>query len=163
MNMNQDSAKLTLYVPEYRDLWFRQRMLADEETMSYNHAWGGTVPFPEEDWQDWYDFWVVNPEDGRIYRFLKDASGEFVGEIAYHPDPELQACIADVIIYAPFRGRGYGSRALDLLCALAAENGLTCLYDDIAIDNPAADMFLRHGFREESRTEEKIILRIDLH
>ncbi len=27
---------LTLYEPNYEDLWFRQMMLADEDTMSYN-------------------------------------------------------------------------------------------------------------------------------
>ncbi len=34
---------LTLYEPKYEDLWFRKMMLADEDTMSYNHAWGGTI------------------------------------------------------------------------------------------------------------------------
>lgn len=41
---------LTLYEPKYEDLWFRQMMLADEDTMSYNHAWGGTIPWPEDKW-----------------------------------------------------------------------------------------------------------------
>ena len=41
---------LTLYEPRYEDLWFRQMMLADEETMAYNRAWGGTIPWPEEKW-----------------------------------------------------------------------------------------------------------------
>ena len=36
---------LTLYEPKYEDLWFRQMMLEDEDTMSYNHAYGGTIPF----------------------------------------------------------------------------------------------------------------------
>ena len=43
---------LTLYRPKLSDLWFRQALLADEETMSYNRAWGGTIAFPEEDWAD---------------------------------------------------------------------------------------------------------------
>ena len=29
---------LTLYEPNYEDLWFRQMMLADEDTMSYHRA-----------------------------------------------------------------------------------------------------------------------------
>lgn len=33
-----------------KDLWFRQMFMADEETMSYNHNWGGAIPFPEEEW-----------------------------------------------------------------------------------------------------------------
>ncbi len=39
---------MRLYMPEYKDLWFRQALMADAETMAYNRAWGGTIPFPEE-------------------------------------------------------------------------------------------------------------------
>ena len=54
---------ITLYTPFLEDLWFRQKMMADEETMAYNHAWGGTIPFPKEVWHGWYDFWIVKHED----------------------------------------------------------------------------------------------------
>ena len=37
---------LKIHVPEYKELRFRQEMMADEDTMSYNRAWGGTIPFP---------------------------------------------------------------------------------------------------------------------
>ena len=150
---------LTLYKPKPEDLWFRQMMLGDEDTMSYNHAWGGTIPWPESKWTGWYDAWVVHHEGKRYYRYLKDEGGQFVGEIAYHYDDEIGHAMADVIIYAPHRGRGYGGAALDLLCAAAKENGVAVLYDDLAIDNPAIRLFLRHGFTEDSRTNEKIYLR----
>ncbi len=150
---------LTIYKPQFEDLWFRRMMLADEETMSYNHAWGGTIPWPKAKWGDWYDRWVANPKDGRLYRYVKNSSGDFVGEIAYHYDADMQGFIANVIIFSKYRGRGYGGQALELLCAEARSNGITVLYDDIAIDNPAAALFLRHGFKEEARTAEKIILK----
>ena len=150
---------LTCYKPEYRDLWFRQFMLSDPETMSYNHAWGGTISFPEERWQEWYDFWIREPEGKRFYRYLRDECGTFVGEIAYHFDSGLNGYIADVIVLASQRGKGYGGEALELLCAEAAKNGVPVLYDDIAIDNPAIALFQKHGFIEESRTDEKIILK----
>ena len=153
---------LTLHTPKYEELWFRQQLLADEETMAYNHAWGGTIAFPEERWQDWYDCWLGG-QDGRFfYRYLKEGDGRFVGEIAYHFDDELKCCVADVIVHAKERGRGYGSRGLALLCAAARENGVAVLYDDIARDNPAIGLFLRQGFTEEYRTEEKIILKKEL-
>ena len=41
---------LTLHEPKLSELWFRQAMLEDDETMSYNRAWGGAVGFPEEDY-----------------------------------------------------------------------------------------------------------------
>ena len=150
---------LTIYKPQFEDLWFRRMMLADEETMSYNHAWGGTIPWPKAKWGDWYDRWVANPKDGRLYRYVKNSSGDFVGEIAYHYDADMQGFTANVIIFSKYRGRGYGGQALELLCAEARSNGITVLYDDIAIDNPAAALFLRHGFTEEARTAEKILLK----
>ena len=153
---------LTVYEPKYEDLWFRQMMMADEETMSYNHAWGGTIPFPEEDWQEWYDCQIINSRGRRYYRYLKDEVGSYIGEIAYHYDSDIGGYIANVIICSAFRGKGYGSRALDILCDIAKENGITVLYDDIAIDNPAITMFLKHGFTEEYRADEIIMLKKDL-
>lgn len=153
---------LTLYEPKCEELWFRRQMLADEETMSYNHAWGGTLAFPEEQWQDWYDCWLGSRDGRHFYRYLKDGDGRFVGEIAYHCAAGLENYTADVIIYAEYRGKGYGSRGLELLCAAAKENGIAVLYDDIAVDNPALGLFLKHGFSEEYRTEEKIILKKEL-
>ena len=148
------------YKPALDELSFRESLMADPETMSYNDAWGGTIPFPKEDWQDWYEYWMDAPESEMYYRYLyDDAVGCFVGEIAYHYDADMQGFTANVIIFSKYRGRGYGGQALELLCAEARSNGITVLYDDIAIDNPAAALFLRHGFKEEARTAEKIILK----
>jgi len=150
-----------LYSPKLEDLWFRQMFMADEETMSYNHAWGGTIPFLQDQWEDWYDYWIINHDHQRFYRYLK-AENCFVGEIAYHYDSEYNGYVADVIILSAFRGRGYGGQGLELLCDAAKENGIKVLYDDIAIDNTAISLFLKHGFYEEYRTEEKIVLKKDL-
>ena len=133
-------------------------MLADAETMAYNRHWGGTVDFAEDRWADWYDWWLVHHEDKRYYRYVRQAGGAFVGEIAYHWDEALGGFVANVIIYAPYRGQGYGGQALDMLCAAAKENGVKRLHDDIAIDNEALGLFLRRGFVEQGRTDEKIIL-----
>ena len=152
---------IELVIPKLEDLWFREKLLADEETMSYNHAWGGTISFPEEKWQNWYDRWIINHENKRYYRYLKDDKG-FVGEIACHYDSEYDGYVADVIIFSQFRGRGYGAQGLELLCRAAKENGIQVLYDDIAIDNTAIHLFIQKGFYEVSRTAERIILKKDL-
>lgn len=149
-------------IPAFEELWFRQRMLCDEATMSFNHAWGGTIPFPEDEWKPWYDHWIVNHDNQRYYRYLKNENGDFVGEIAYHYDSEYDGYVADVIVYSEFRGQGYGSQGLEVLCNAAKENGIPVLLDDIAIDNPAISLFLKHGFAEIKRTDEKIILKKDL-
>jgi len=154
---------IQLYIPKLEDLWFRQMFMADEETMSYNHNWGGTIPFPEENWADWYEDWIVNPAGKRFYRYLQDeASGEFVGEIAYHYDEEEKKYIADVIVYAKYRGKGFGEQGLRMLCDAAKMEGIELLYDDIASDNPAIHLFLKVGFSEEYRTDEIIMLKKEL-
>lgn len=147
--------EIEFYEPKIEDLWFKETMLADEETMSYNHAYGGTIPFPKERWAAWYDRWIANHGGKRFYRYIR-VNGIFVGETAYRFDEERKIYIADVIIHAPYRGNGYGKKALLMLCKTAKENGINVLYDDIAIDNPSVAMFFKCGFREVQRTEEYI-------
>ena len=67
-----------------------------------------------------------------------------------------------MIILSAFRGKGYGAQGLELLCGAAKENGIKVLYDDIAIDNTAISLFVKLGFCEEYRTEEKIVLKKEL-
>ena len=154
---------ILLYKPRPEDLWFREQMMSDPETMSYNHAWGGTIPFPESMWASWYDHWLIHHENKRFYRYLRDSgSGSYVGEAACHYDDERSIWLADVIVASEYRGRGYGSEGLRLLCGAAKANGVDVLRDDIAIDNPAIRLFLKAGFTEEYRTDEIIMLKKDL-
>ena len=69
---------ITIYMPALQDLWFRQQFMADEATMSYNTAWGGTIPFPETEWERWYESWLIHHENKRFYRYLKN-SGNYSG------------------------------------------------------------------------------------
>ena len=151
---------LTLYKPSIDDLWFRQQMLEDPDTMAYNRAWGGTISFPKEKWKSWHDRWLCGPEGKRFYRYLKDdETGSFVGEIAYHWDEEEGICLADVIVFASCRGQGYGREGLRLLCESARKNGIDVLYDDIAKDNPAIRLFLSEGFEIEAEKEMTFLLK----
>ncbi len=154
---------IVLYKPELKDLWFRQLFMSDPETMSYNHAWGGTIPFPESEWKDWYDHWLVHHDNRRFYRYLQNAeTGRFVGEIAFHYDKERGIWAADIIVASDYRGKGYGAEGLRLLCEAAEGHGIDVLRDDIAIDNPAIGMFIQNGFSEEYRTDEIIMLKKEL-
>ena len=152
---------IELYKPQIEDLWFREKMLCDEQTMSYNHAYGGTISFPKEKWESWYNRWVLEPANKRFYRYIRE-NDMFLGEVAYHYDEERQNYIADVIIYAPHRGNGYGSQALLQLCETAKCNGVDTLYDDIAIDNPSVTLFLKCGFEEVLRTSEYVLVKKEL-
>ncbi len=154
---------IVLYKPELEDMWFRQRFMADEKTMSYNRAWGGTIPFPEDKWEEWYDRWLIHHDDKRFYRYLQDPETKsFVGEIAYHYDDARRIYLADVIVAFEYRGKGYGGEGLRLLCGAAKQNGVDTLRDDIAVGNPAIGLFLKAGFIEEYRTDEIIMLKKEL-
>ena len=146
--------------PELEDLWFRESMMADIETMSYNDAWGGTIPFPKEDWEEWYTLWVRNSGQERYYRYLKDdANKVFVGEISYHFDKLCNIYICDVIIKAEFRKQGFGTQGIQLLCEAAKANGVEALYDNIAADNPSAHLFLKNGFSIEFQNDEILMVK----
>lgn len=150
---------VSFYKPHMEDLWFRQAMLADPDTMSYNNAWGGTIPFPREEWEEWYDVWVANPVR-RFYRYITIGKSRlFVGEAAYHFDEKQQIYLADIIISAKCRRQGYGKAGLEMLCAAARKTGIPELYDDIAADNPGIELFLCSGFHEEYRTKAVIMLK----
>ena len=154
--------EVVFYKPHIEDLWFRQYMMADPETMDYNSAWGGTIPFPREKWAEWYEKWAQNP-DKRFYRYIVTGkSRSFVGEAAYHYNPDEGIYLADVIIAAQCRGRGFGKAGLQLLCKHAKDENIPELYDNIAIDNPGIHLFLQCGFQEMYRTDEIVMLKKQL-
>ena len=160
--MQNKIVDVAFYKPQIEGLWFRQAMMADPETMSYNQAWGGTIPFPREKWADWYDCWIANPNKC-FYRYITTGkSRSFVGEAAYHYDPEMDLYLADVIVSAKSRRQGFGKAGLLLLCEAAKNEKIPELYDNIAIDNPGIALFLQCGFQEEYRTEEIIMLKKSL-
>lgn len=159
---NLEDVRLTIYKPEYEDLWFRQLLLADEKTMSYNHSYGGAVTFSKEKWDEWFNYWIVNNEGKRYYRYLVDEEDNFIGEIAFYYDDEFDQYIGNIIIYAKYRCKGLGEIALNMLCFAAKKNGIQVLYDNVAIDNPAIDFLLKRGFVEEYRTEEYVMLKKNL-
>ena len=150
--------KLDTYIPRIEDLWFRRLILSDEQTMSYNHNYGGTIDFSEDKWNSWYSKWILNNENKRFYRYLT-SDNEFVGEIAYYFDENTNRYLTHILIYSKYRELGYGKQALKLICLEAIKNNVDYLYDDIAIDNPAIKLFIDCGFIEEYRNNEIIMVK----
>ena len=153
------SIKLTLYAPTLDDLWFRESLLSDPKTMSYNDAWGGTIEFSKESWSDWYNIWLNENDTTHFYRYLK-AKKRFVGEVAYHFNDDK--CMLDIIIHHKYRKRGYGTQGLTLLLDEIRKRNIEEVYDDIAIDNDGIKLFLNFGFEELYRTKDIIMLKKDL-
>lgn len=153
---------LELVKPKYEELAFRQELLADEETMSYNAKWGGTIDFSLNRWGDWYKEWVLSP-DRKFYRYLYSVVyNAFVGEIAYHFDNEYQCYICDVIVKNHYRRKGFGKIGLMLLLDAAKEQGISVIYDNIAADNKAVRLFEQWGFKEIWKNEDFIMLERNL-
>jgi diamine N-acetyltransferase len=81
--------RLELYVPTIEELDYRQKIMSDPETMSYNkgydldfdgyHKDTGCIDFPESEWLDWYEYFVgCEPE--RFYAYIKrKEDGAFMG------------------------------------------------------------------------------------
>lgn len=149
---------IRLYIPKLKDLWFREKMLSDEKTMEYNHSWGGIISFPSHQWAQWYNEWIANKDDRYFYRYIQK-DNEFIGEVAYRFDDKRNIYVTNVIIYSPYRGKGYGKIALALLCEKAKDNGIKEIYDYIAVDNFAIKLFVSCGFKEEYKTAEYVMLK----
>jgi len=154
---------IELVKPGLEDLDFRQSLLADRETMSYNDAWGGTIPFPREAWEPWHRAWLEAPEYKRYYRYLYDTAIQtFTGEAAYHYDARRRIHICSVIVLNKYRNRGYGTAAIRLLCEAAKSNGVSALYDDIAADNPSFHLFLKCGFTIDYQDDRVVMVKKNL-
>lgn len=66
----------------------------------------------------------------------------------YHRDPEPQQLLMDgIAVHKDYRGRGIGSRLLDLLIAYARENGFQTIRLDVIDTNPKArQLYEKKGF-----------------
>lgn len=124
---------LRLYKPRLENLGYRQALLSDKSTMSYNERWDGTIDFPKENWGAWYKRWVLSEESDCCYRTLysEDVQG-VVGEAAYHYDTSHRAHMVNIFVEAKYRGLGYGKEGLLLLMEAAKKKGIPKLCDDIA-------------------------------
>lgn len=116
---------IELHIPNLSELDFRQRLLSDPESMSYNkgceldmptyHNDTGCIDFPREDWDGWYARWVGN-EPERFYAYLKDTeSGEFVGEVSLYETDGPGVYEMGIVLHSSQRGKGYSREGIRLL------------------------------------------------
>ena len=70
---------------------------------------------PDEALADWYDEWV-GKEPERFYAYIKRSSdGAWIGDVNFHYTPEKDWWDMGIVIYVPFRGKGYAVPALKLM------------------------------------------------
>ena len=122
---------ISLHIPQFCELWYRQKILSDAETMSYNAGYNlgfegydndtGCIDFPESDWADWYNYFCKNPN--RFYAYIV-ANGGFIGEVNLHKagvNIYNNTYNMGIVIEAKHRGKGYAVPALKLLLKQAFE------------------------------------------
>lgn len=155
---------LELHIPGEADMAFVQRMQADPATMAYNAGWDvadpryhadtGCIDFPETDWAEKAAWWVGH-EPERFYALLREPeTGAFVGEVNFHTPSSGRGCDMGVVLFAPYRGRGYGAPALELLLRRAfMRNGVQRLCNCFEPDRTTALAIHRAaGFRRVGTT-----------
>lgn len=148
--LREYSKCVELYIPKLEDLWFYQKMMSDPETMSYNDPWGGCIDYPDEVLPDWYSRWV-GQEPQRFYAYIKRTSdGVWIGDVNFHYTPEKDWWDMGIVIYAPYRGKGYAVPALKLLLDRAFRIcGISRLHNDFETTRDAAWAIHRKvGFKE---------------
>lgn len=147
---------LELYIPKLEDMWFVQRMQEDPATMDYNAGWDvsfpgyhpdtGCIDFPKSEWADMHGR-LVGHEPEQFYAFVREMeTGAFVGEVNFHDHGQAMG----VLLYAPYRGRGYGPPALELLLRCAfVDCGLSSLRNSFERERDAGlAIHLAAGFRQ---------------
>lgn len=169
--------QVELYSPKPEDLWFREKMLSDSETMSYNagykpiyegyHYESGCIDFPKEKWETWHK----EKMSKMLYYYIKDLeTSEFVGEVSCRVNEKIGNI--GVIIFSSYRGKGYMKPAILQLIEKAKEKGLAILIDEgVPLSREVAiGCFKDLGFKQIKRyktykfdkEEEMIDLQIDL-
>ncbi len=147
---------LKLYVPKLEDYWYEQQLQSDPKTMSYNAGYNvsyygyhydtGCIDFPKEKWQDTYNNRI---ENNKFFAYILDEDlKQFVGYVNYHYNKSDDRYECGVLIEDKYRGKGYSTKALKLLCEEAKNNGIKTLYDNFEIDRDnTLKVFEKVGFK----------------
>ncbi len=148
---------LELYIPKPEDGWFYCKMMSDPATMAYNAPWfppDGCIPKAAEEWKRLCSEWI-DAEPERFYAYLKRTSdGTFVGDVCFHYTPEHDWWDMGIVIFAPERGKGYGTQGLRLLAEHAFSHGVIRLHNEFETTRDAAYRMHRTiGFREIERRD----------
>ena len=145
--------QLELYVPKLEDLWFYQKMMSDPETMSYNANWDvnydgyhrdtGCVDYPDAVLPAWYEN-MVGQEPERFYAYIKrSADGAWIGDVNFHYNPAKDWWDMGIVLYAPYRRKGYAVPALKLMLEHAFRDcGISRIHNDFEVARNEARPFI---------------------
>ncbi len=160
---------LSLHVPTVDELWYRQQIQADPDTMSYNRGYAaypgydpatGCIAFPESEWADWHAYFVGQEPERFAAYLVRDRDGAFLGEVNVHRVPEASWYEMGIVIEAKYRGLGYGVPGLRLLLRHAFEAlGADAVHNYFESDRVAAvRTHLAAGFTKYREHDELVEL-----
>lgn len=150
--------KLYLKVSSKEEMWFKKEMEADAKTMDYNA--GYNVSFNGYNYQDgtileditelqevWYPKWT-NCEPDRFYAYIvRESDNAYIGEVYYKNETENGHEIG-ILIKGEYRGNGYATEAIRLLCEKADSVGIKKLFHQIPNTRKSAiKADLNNGFK----------------
>lgn len=162
-----------LYIPRLEDLWYRQKLMQDPATMSYNKGYDlsfdgydkttGCITFPQEKWKDWHEYFI-NHEPQRFYAYFVDESnGAFIGEVNVHRNEGAAWHEMGIVIEAEYRRQGYGKAGLQQLLDYAFETlNIDAIHNDFEKERDSAlSMHLDAGFSIYKNNPETIEVLLD--
>lgn len=120
---------LSLHIPKYEELSYRENLLSQKETMSYNASYNldnryyhkdtGCLDFPKKEWESWYKRWVNNLPNNYYAYIVKN--NKFIGEVNLYYNIEKDWYEMGIVIENNYRGNDYSKKALKLLLNIAFE------------------------------------------
>jgi RimJ/RimL family protein N-acetyltransferase len=131
-----------LKVPKIEDLHYRQEWMKDPKTMSYNAGYDmkfkgydkatGTITKTDQEMITWYNNWINKEPDKYFAYIYNNEIVEPIGEVYYYLDNGIHSM--GIVIQDKYRGKGFSKIALELLCEIAKQNGITEIYDTFESD-----------------------------
>ena len=149
--------RLYLSIPTKDDVWVKKEMNEDPTTMDYNAGYNvsfngfnyndGTIQTNLSDLQEnWLPRWV-GQEPNKFFAFIRRIEDdEYIGYVFFKDNTENGHEIG-VLIRGKYRGNGYATEAVGLLCKKADELGVAKLFHQIPDNRKAAiKADLNNGF-----------------
>ncbi|VYT75564.1 Uncharacterised protein [Clostridium paraputrificum] len=132
--------KVYFHIPKFEELTYRQKIMSQSDTMSYNkgydvsydgyHKDTGCIDFPKYKWRIWYSN-RVNKKPKYFYAYIaREEDNSFIGEVNLNLSNKDRYYDMGIVIEAKYRGMGYSLEALRKLMKVAFE-----MYDALEVHN----------------------------
>lgn len=132
--------RVYFYIPKFEELTYRQEIMSQPGTMSYNKGYGvsyegyhkdtGCIDFPKNKWMNWYSNKVNNKPECFYAYIVKKDDNSFIGEVNLYLNDNKKWYDMGIVLESKHRGMGYSLEALQKLMQVAFND-----YDALAVHN----------------------------